>query len=414
LVPGALTPWLWERLVEAGAKQPFARAAREVERWAQVRVSVSTARRATEQAGAAYVAVQTAEVDRLEREAPEAPPGPACQVLSVDGAHVPLVGGVWSEVKTLAVGTLEPGAGGPGRPEQEGQATDLSYFSRLPDHVTFGRLATVETQRRGTERAAVVCAVSDGADWIQGFIDLHRPDAVRILDFTHAADRLRAVAQALFPTNPEAATAWEAQQRHALRHQGADGVLATLYQLRHQQAGQPAGAVCAESLAYLEKRQAQLRYPAWAAAGYPLGSGMVESGNKLVIEARLKGAGMHWAPEQVDGMAALRTVECSAGDRWAEAWPQVHARVRWRAQAVPLRSRRYRAPRPPRHRARRLPLLRAHRRHPRPRPPRRPARPLPIHGAVWRSATCAPPDEPHRLLAQKDGAHTCERARHRK
>ena len=333
-MPGALTPSLAERLVEAGAKQPFARAVREVERWAHVRVGVTTARRVTEQAGAAYVAVQTAEVERLEREGPAPPPGPACQILSADGAHVPLVGGVWAEVKTLALGTLAPSdpAVQPARPGQEVQAGDVSYFSRMTDHQTFGRLATVETQRRGTERAGVVCAVSDGAEWIQGFVDLHRPDAVRILDFTHAGDRLRAVAQALFCADPSAAASWEAEQRHALRHEGADGVLATLRRLGVAQAGQPAGAVCAESLAYLEKRQAQLRYPEWAAAGYPLGSGVVESGNKLVIEARLKGAGMHWAPQHVDGMAALRTVECSAGDRWEEAWTPVHTHIRRRAQ----------------------------------------------------------------------------------
>jgi hypothetical protein len=29
--------------------------------------------------------------------------------------------------------------------------------------------------------------------------------------------------------------------------------------------------------------------------GWPIGSGVVESGNKLVVEARLKGAGMHWS-----------------------------------------------------------------------------------------------------------------------
>ena len=45
------------------------------------------------------------------------------------------------------------------RGELEVHTTALSYFSRLADHETFGRLATVETHRRGTETAGVVCAV---------------------------------------------------------------------------------------------------------------------------------------------------------------------------------------------------------------------------------------------------------------
>jgi hypothetical protein len=33
-----------------------------------------------------------------------------------------------------------------------------------------------------------VAAVQDGAEWIQSLIDAHRADAVRILDFYHAAE----------------------------------------------------------------------------------------------------------------------------------------------------------------------------------------------------------------------------------
>src|SRR5439155_5100066 len=87
-------------------------------------------------------------------------------------------------------------------------------------------------------------------------------------------------------------------------------------------------AVITHSLEYLEKRLAQIQYATFAAQGYPLGSGSVESANKLVIEARLKGAGMRWARAHVNPLVALRTVACS--ERWAEAWPQITAQ--WRAQ----------------------------------------------------------------------------------
>jgi hypothetical protein len=41
----------------------------------------------------------------------------------------------------------------------------------------------VEAHQRGTESVGVVCAVQDGAEWLQGLVDVLRPDAVRILDF---------------------------------------------------------------------------------------------------------------------------------------------------------------------------------------------------------------------------------------
>jgi hypothetical protein len=83
-------------------------------------------------------------------------------------------------------------------------------------------------------------------------------------------------------------------------------------------------------LAYLEKRKQQMQYPRFQAQGWPIGSGIVESGNKLVVEARLKGAGMHWAEEQVNPMLALRNIICS--DRWKEEWPKIETRLRQQAR----------------------------------------------------------------------------------
>ena len=73
-----------------------------------------------------------------------------------------------------------------------------------------------------------------------------------------------------------------------------------------------------------------MQYPTFLAAGWPIGDGAVESGNKLVVEARLKGSGMHWARPHVDPMLALRNIVCS--DRWDEAWPQIVRTLRQQAQ----------------------------------------------------------------------------------
>jgi hypothetical protein len=81
-----------------------------------------------------------------------------------------------------------------------------------------------------------------------------------------------------------------------------------------------------KALAYLEKRQAQMRYDEFRAEGWPLGSGMVESGNKLVVEERLKGAGKHWVEENVKVMLALRNAWCN--ERWEESWSIIEHQMR--------------------------------------------------------------------------------------
>jgi hypothetical protein len=338
LLPGgALTPWLVESVVRLGACVPFEQVPSLLAHFTGVAVGVETARRLTEAAGTAQVARETAALTHLAQALPEPPAGSPVQQLSVDGAMVPLVGGIWAEVRTLALGTATAGADG------AATTTDLSYFSRLTDAATFGDLATIETHRRGTTTAGTVVAVTDGATWCQGFVDLHRPDAVRVLDFPHAVEHLGTVAQAVFGAGSAPASEWLGLQAHALRHGAEETVLAELARL-----AEPTGldeevrAVCAQVRDYLTTRRAQIRYQAFAAAGYPLGSGCVESANKLVVEARLKGGGMHWARANVNPMLALRTPVANA--RWTEAWPAIWAELR---TAVRDRAARRRPPHAP-------------------------------------------------------------------
>jgi hypothetical protein len=300
-------------LVRLGSWMPFAHAARELGRLTGAAVSESLAERLTEAAGAAYVAEQTAAVERLERRPPPEPAGPGLLQLSADGAMISLVGKQWVEVKTLALGRVIRAAAGTVR------TTDLSYFSRRAEHTAFRRLALVETYRRGVGTALEVVAVVDGADWLQRFIDFHRPDAIRILDFPHAVEYLTHASHEAFGAGTAATSEWLGIQAHALKHDGPDPVLAALRAL-------PPGEQRDTALGYLEPRLAQLQYPTFRAAGYPIGSGIVESANKLVVQDRLKGSGMHWAPASVDPMLALRTVACA--DRWDEAWPRISTRLR--------------------------------------------------------------------------------------
>jgi hypothetical protein len=343
LLPGELSPRLVEGLARCGVKVPFAQAAEDLRFFWGVWVSEDTARRQTEAVGAAYVAVQDAELARLERERPAPPQGPPLQQVSADGAMVPLRHGTWAEVKTLAVGTVTTVAGKAG---PEVRARDLSYFSRLTDAATLCRQARVELQQRGTQTAELVAMVSDGSVWIQAIPDTYRPDAVRILDFPHAAEYLTEAAQASLGTQPLVLHTWLAEQTHALKHQGPETVLAALRLLPTEAAPDPVAAAEArdKTLGYLEARLDQIRYADFQRRGLPIGSGAVESACKLVVEARLKGGGMHWEPGNVSPMVALRTVLCS--HRWAEAWPKIQQELRHRAYQQRLARRQRRRPQP--------------------------------------------------------------------
>ena len=315
---GRLTPRIQASLTRLSSEIPFERAVESLADTLWVRISEPTARRQTQKWGAAYVAFQEDEVKHIEQELPPVPTGPDKMLLSVDGAMVPLVGGEWAEVKTLVLGVIDEPVWENG--EQKVHASELSYFSRLMEAELFGRAALGETHRRGVETALQVVAVTDGAVWEQGFIDYHREDAVRVLDFPHAAGYVAEMGSAVWGNETETTKEWLSKQLHTLKHKGPTDVLSELRTLVRDHPRLPE---LGESLAYLEKREAHMQYPMCLAQGWPMGSGAVESGNKVVVEARLKGAGMHWARDNVNPMLALRNALCSG--RWAEACSQILA-----------------------------------------------------------------------------------------
>ena len=315
-----LTPHAYESLVRWGARMPFEQAAEELAFSLGVEVSEATARRYTEAAGGAYVDWQTAEMERLEKEMPAPVAGGEKLFFSADGAMVPLVGGLWTEVKTLTIGEIREPVYEQG--EWVVHSEKLSYFSRVAEASLFCRLAWVESHRRGLELARLIAAVTDGAEWEQGLIDLHCPQANRILDLPHAGERVCEVASLVGANDPSAGKSWQDHQLHQLKHFGPDELLTEMHRLQEQY---PQSEVVRVNLAYLEKREPHMQYPVYQALGLPIGSGAMESANKIVVEARLKGAGMHWALPHVNPMLALRNILCS--NRWQEAWPQITAQL---------------------------------------------------------------------------------------
>ena len=222
LLGGGLTPRAEEVLVRRARWMPFARARELLEELVGVQVSKAMARRAALGAGAAALAVLEEETQRLKQELPEAPAGAEKQVMSADGAMVLLVAGVWAEVKTLVLGEVTRNKRG------EICTQHLSSFSRLSAVESFEEAALVETHRRGVEKATAVCAVQDGAEWLPGLVDYHRADAVRILDFAHAAEHISDLGNAAIDAGSGLASDWLAKQLHELKHHGPSQVLADL------------------------------------------------------------------------------------------------------------------------------------------------------------------------------------------
>ena len=292
---------------------PFDKVAQMMEEIVSVQATEETVRRLTEQVGGWMEAAQTAEIEAHgEPESEEEQPLEQC-VISADGAMISLVHTQWVETRTVAIGEPQEKLNAEG--EREIHVGKLSYFSRLADASTFTDLAEGEMQRRKVSEAKEVGAVMDGADWCQTFTDKHRPDAVRILDFPHAAEHVTKLLEALGNAGMHFPASMLQRCLHVLKHRGPRPLLRMAARLESDLA-QHKGVQ--EHLEYLRKREMLMQYPQFQNSGWPIGSGMVESANKNVVEARLKGTGMHWERKHVNPMLALRNADCN--DRWREMW----------------------------------------------------------------------------------------------
>jgi hypothetical protein len=163
--------------------------------------------------------------------------------------------------------------------------------------------------------------VNDGSEWIQSFVGYHLPQATRILDFSHALGYVAEAGKAVFGEETADFRGWFQRMAHQFKHEPPHHTLADLQLLHNQATSEEQAAVIDQALFYLTQRLELIDYPHFLAKGFPIGSGSVESGHKVVVHSRLKQAGMRWAEPHADPMLALRNLVCNG--RWVEGWNQI-------------------------------------------------------------------------------------------
>jgi hypothetical protein len=291
----------------------------------KVEISKSGMRHITMRHGQVADTLNEEKVVELEATAPAATAQPEQMVMCTDGAMVQLTSGDWREVKTVSFGEFQPYWDVKQR-KVVTQTDRISYFSRVETAEAFSRSALVEWHRRGVENAQRVVAVQDGAVWIQAFVDYHCPQAVRVIDFAHAQEYVAAVGRAIHGADTDSFRQWYGRMSRQLGHQPPQRTVNELQLLQRQHPDHPETEGIEVAIRYLQKRLPMIDYPHFRRRQIPIGSGIVESGHKVVMQRRMKQAGMRWAEANLNPMLALRLALCN--QRWKTSWQEIEARVR--------------------------------------------------------------------------------------
>ena len=167
----------------------------------------------------------------------------------------------------------------------------------------------LEAKRQDFEAAPQVIWLSDGG---RGFWRVYRTCfshcAVAVLDFFHAAGHLSRATKAMFDDPRSAqAKAWFRRWRHQLRHGQHLKVLQALTLLiQFDGFSGKSLTTLLQVQAYFQRHHRHIRYAQFEQQLIPLGSGMIESACKWLIQQRFKGVGMRWSEEGFENLLLLR------------------------------------------------------------------------------------------------------------
>jgi hypothetical protein len=166
----------------------------------------------------------------------------------------------------------------------------------------------LEALRQGLRNAPQVVWLSDGGRGLWRLFDeCFAGTATGILDFYHAVQNLWKSAAAWLNGRTTQARRWFTWARHRLRYGHPDGVLGDLAEaLDVEGIPDTARETLRTVYGYLERHRAHIDYAVYKELGLPLGSGMVESACKWLVQQRFKGVGMRWSEDGFNHLVHLR------------------------------------------------------------------------------------------------------------
>ena len=184
--------------------------------------------------------------------------------------------------------------------EQQHRINKREYVSYIGSCDKFKRHLYRCALDNGYGRYKKAVVLSDGAAWIANMAEEIFPDAQHILDLYHLKENVYEYAKNKFNFKEDDYVPWAEEICGLLENGMADQVLSKLNaEERYKN--------CVNLYHYIEENKKHINYPEYKENGYFCGSGAVESGNKIVLQKRLKQAGMRWEIESAQYLLTLKS-----------------------------------------------------------------------------------------------------------
>lgn len=176
------------------------------------------------------------------------------------------------------------------------------YTAYLGSSEEFKKILFAKAIRGGYGQLKRTTVIGDGAPWIDKISVELFPDAVHILDYYHLSENVHKYAAFIYPEDEVTRIRWTKSILDACLEGRVDEAVQIVYDKKVDDL--PSGAVNLPE--YIDKNKHKIDYKKFKDEGYFIGSGAVESGNKMVIQKRMVQSGMHWGLEGGQYIATLR------------------------------------------------------------------------------------------------------------
>lgn len=293
-----------------------------------IEVATSTAWREVQkrgeqiQAAAMPSEVEVVEFEEMPSDAGKENGQPKRMGASLDGGMINAKGEGWKELKVGVV--FEVGLEEKLDPRSKelveiGHAQNNSYVAHLGGPETVGALLWKEAKRRRWEAAEDTVVLGDGAVWIWNLVSTHFYNSKQIVDWYHGTQHLAAAAELLHGQDTQEARRCFEKWKNRLYQGQAEEVAEHLTQAAALEAGtQPRKAAALQTEAgYFTTNQRRMQYMQMREDGWPIGSGMVESGCKQ-FRQRFAGPGMRWSRPGAERLIPIRAAVMS--NRFDAVW----------------------------------------------------------------------------------------------
>lgn len=159
---------------------------------------------------------------------------------------------------------------------------------------------------RGIAKSERKVFIGDGALWIWALAHNNFPGAIQILDFYHACEHLKTLADALWPNQTEKIEHTLARWKNCLEQERLETIMTEALAARPRSG--PRKDVVQREIQYFRKNKSRMKYATFRKEGLFIGSGVVEAGCKNVVGQRTKRSGMFW---RVEGAQHILNVRCA-------------------------------------------------------------------------------------------------------